>query len=140
MSAIRLVPVFKSASAATAPAIRSISSTARLQKGPVEAAKETVKQADRAVSGAAVKGLDKGGMSHATSKVMLWEHLADELWFDTEEARNKVKDAVQTSSGEAQSKVEGEAENAAGEVKGKTQEAMGEIKGKAKEAKQNTVG
>lgn len=68
---------------------------------------------------------------------------ADELWFDTEQAREKVKDAMHTSSGEAQSKMksmEGDAEKAAGEVKGKTHEAMGEMKGKAKEAKHNTVG
>lgn len=71
MSAIRLVPLFKSTSAATIPAIRSISSTARLQKGPVEAAKDTLKKADRAVSGAAVKGIDKGGMLHARVKSYL---------------------------------------------------------------------
>lgn len=68
---------------------------------------------------------------------------ADELWFDTEQAREKVKDALHTSSGEAQSKMksmEGDAEKAAGEAKGKTQETMGEIKGKAKEAKHNNVG
>lgn len=67
MSAARFVPLLKSrvATSPTTPqVIRSISSTASLQKGPVEAAKETLKKADHAVSGAAVKGIEKGGMLH----------------------------------------------------------------------------
>lgn len=67
MSATRFVPVLKSrvaTSTTSLQAIRPISSTARLQKGPIEAAKDTLKKADRTVSGAAVKGIDKGGMSH----------------------------------------------------------------------------
>jgi hypothetical protein len=50
----------------TAPrfvAFRSISSTPSYQKGPVDAAKDTLKKADDIVSKVAVKGIDKGGMS-----------------------------------------------------------------------------
>lgn len=66
MSAARFIPVVKSRVAtATAPrfmAIRSISSTANYQKGPIDATKDTLKKADEVVSNAAVKGIDKGGM------------------------------------------------------------------------------
>lgn len=34
----------------------------RGDKGPVEATKETLKKADHAISSAAVKGIEKGGM------------------------------------------------------------------------------
>jgi hypothetical protein len=44
-------------------ATRTISSTAMMSKGPIEATKDTLKKADRTVSDAAVKGLNKGGMS-----------------------------------------------------------------------------
>ena len=44
-------------------ATRTISSTAARSKGPVEATKDTLKKADRTVSDAAIKGLNKGGMS-----------------------------------------------------------------------------
>jgi hypothetical protein len=64
MSAARLVPVVRSRVATSAaPAsvtLRSISTTARLEKGPVDATKDTLKAADRVVSDAAVKGIDLG--------------------------------------------------------------------------------
>lgn len=60
MSAVRFMTL-KSRVATPSIAFRSISSTARLQKGPVETAKDTLKKADRTVSDAAVKGIDKGG-------------------------------------------------------------------------------
>lgn len=66
MSAARLVPVVRSRVATSAaPAsvtLRSISTTARLQKGPVDVTKDTLKAADRVVSDAAVKGIDLGRM------------------------------------------------------------------------------
>jgi hypothetical protein len=66
MSAARFVPVVRSRMiTATAPAsvtLRSISTTARLEKGPVDATKDTLKAADRVVSDAAVKGIDLGSM------------------------------------------------------------------------------
>jgi hypothetical protein len=42
-------------------AYRCFSTTLRAQKGPVEATKDTLKKADRSVSDAAVKGIEKGG-------------------------------------------------------------------------------
>jgi hypothetical protein len=41
---------------------RLLSTTARLHKGPVEAAKDTLKSVDRTVSDVAVAGIEKGGM------------------------------------------------------------------------------
>ena len=65
MSSARLMPVLRSRVAIlTRPSsvhIRSVSSTARNEKGPVDATKDTLKKADRVVSDAAVKGIDKGG-------------------------------------------------------------------------------
>lgn len=46
---------------------RSLHASARLQKNPVDATKETLKKADRVVSDAAVKGIEKGGTSSALS-------------------------------------------------------------------------
>lgn len=63
MSAARLAPVVRSRLATAAPSsviVRSISSTVRLEKGPVDATKDTLKAADRVVSDAAVKGIDLG--------------------------------------------------------------------------------
>ncbi|PLB52855.1 hypothetical protein P170DRAFT_472747 [Aspergillus steynii IBT 23096] len=93
---------------------RSISSTARLEKGPVEATKDTLKKADKAFSGAAVKGIEKG-----------------------QEATGKIKNSASSVAGSAESKSEelkGEAEAAAGKGKGKAEETLGEAKGKTKEA------
>ena len=59
-----IVPVATrtSAVAATRPAF--FSTTSRLEdRGPVEATKDTLKKADKVVSGAAVKGIETGGTS-----------------------------------------------------------------------------
>lgn len=144
MSATRVVPVLKSrlvTPGAKFQAVRSISSTASLSKGPVEAVKDTLKKADQAVSGAAVKGIDKGGMFSSPLTQPLKYPLTGIA--DPEQAREKAKEAMHMSSGEAKSKMgeaEAKAEKAAGQVKGKAHEAAGEMKGKAKEAKHNTVG
>lgn len=61
MSAARLAPVVRSRLATATPSsvnVRSISSTVRLEKGPVDATKDTLKAADRVVSDVAVKGID----------------------------------------------------------------------------------
>lgn len=72
MSAARFIPMIKSRVVPSlAPTtIRSISSTASYQKGPVETAKDTLKQADRTVSDAAVKGINKGGLFYSRP---IWE-------------------------------------------------------------------
>lgn len=49
--------------ALTVVASRSLSSTAKKEKGPVEATKDTLKKAERGASNAALKGLETGGTS-----------------------------------------------------------------------------
>lgn len=56
----------------TAPrlvAFRSISSTPNYQKGPVDAAKDTLKKADEVASKAALKGIDQGGLFHPSRQL-----------------------------------------------------------------------
>lgn len=59
----RVNTVHATASALSVTAVRSMSLTARLNRGPVGAARDTLRKADRTVAGAAVKGIEKGGMS-----------------------------------------------------------------------------
>ena len=47
--------------------VRLLSTTTRLQKGPIEVAKDAVKTVDRTVSDAAVAGIEAGGTCHAAS-------------------------------------------------------------------------
>ena len=71
MSAARFTPLLRSRVAVQTPgfqAIRSISATTPYNKGPIDATKETLKKADRTVSDAAVKGIDKGGKSSVMSR------------------------------------------------------------------------
>lgn len=64
----RTTPVATRATATslTAPssvlAYRYFSTTQAAQRGPVEAAKDTLKKVDRTVSDAAVKGIETGGV------------------------------------------------------------------------------
>ncbi|KAJ5493142.1 hypothetical protein N7539_001888 [Penicillium diatomitis] len=130
MSATRFVPAVRARMATMAPSsitMRSISSSVRLEKGPIDATKDTLKQADRVVSDAAVKGIDLG-----------------------KEASQKVKESVGVSSAEAEAKakeVKGEAEETMGKAKGSAQELAGQAKGKmaevegqAKQAKREHLG
>ncbi|KAL4940939.1 hypothetical protein BDV06DRAFT_195580 [Aspergillus oleicola] len=95
---------------------RLLSTTTPLQKSnPVDATKSTLKKADRAVSDAAVKGIETG-----------------------EAAASKIKQSVGSGEAQAQAKeksgeLKGEAQELAGKGKGKAQEVAGEAKGKAKE-------
>ncbi|GES58519.1 LEA domain protein [Aspergillus terreus] len=107
-------PAIRTTPALGLGAARSISSTGRRQSGPVDATKETLKKADRVVSDAAVKGIEKG-----------------------EQAAGKIKDTVGKTTGEAEaqaSELKGEAAEMAGKGKGKAEEALGQGKGKAEEA------
>ncbi|CAI7609027.1 unnamed protein product [Penicillium pancosmium] len=142
MSATRFIPVIKSRVAPSlAPrvtTIRSISSTASYQKGPVDATKDTLKQADRIVSDATVKGIDKG--EHAKNK------LKDAMGTTGQDAKGKLQEAKGEAAqyaGEGKGKAEhmaGKAEHMAGKAKGQASEAMGEAAGKAKEAKEKHLG
>ncbi|PYH45434.1 uncharacterized protein BP01DRAFT_40713 [Aspergillus saccharolyticus JOP 1030-1] len=135
----RIAPAARTASAAlkpTAPSIsigatRALSSTACLNKGPVDAAKDTLKAADRTISDAAVKGIEvgenateklKGSMGAATGEA---QAKSGELKGDAAELAGKGKGKAEEAMGQAK--------NAAGQAKGKTEELMGEAKGKAKE-------
>lgn len=69
MSAVRFMTLKSRVATTPSIAFRSISSTARLQKGPVETAKDTLKKADRTVSDAAVKGINKGGKCTCGSEI-----------------------------------------------------------------------
>lgn len=40
------------------------------RKSPVEAVKDAAKAVDRTISGAAVKGIEKGGMSHRDRRLL----------------------------------------------------------------------
>ncbi|CAG8908740.1 unnamed protein product [Penicillium egyptiacum] len=116
MPAARFVPLLRTRVAVqTVPgfqAIRPISATAPCNKGPVDATKDTLKKADRAVSDIAVKGINTG-----------------------EKAAHKVKDAVGAGAKQAKERggeVKGEASEYAGKGKGKAEEVMNEAKEKAK--------
>ena len=65
MSTARFAPLLRTRVAVPTTryqAIRSISATASYNKGAVDATKDTLKKADRTLSDAAVKGINKGGM------------------------------------------------------------------------------
>ncbi|PYI10135.1 hypothetical protein BO78DRAFT_383582 [Aspergillus sclerotiicarbonarius CBS 121057] len=119
----RIAPAARTASLSLRPtttpalsvgATRSISASARREKGPVDATKDTLKKADRKVSDAAVKGIEVG-----------------------ETAAEKLKDTVGKTSTDAKAKskeLSGDASEVAGKSKGKAEEALGSAKGKAKQA------
>ncbi|CAI7677133.1 hypothetical protein N7533_006764 [Penicillium manginii] len=135
MSATRFIPVIKSRVAPSiAPrvtTIRSISSTASYQKGPIDATKDTLKQADRIVSDATVKGIDKGEQAK--------DKLKDVMGATKQDAEGKMQEAKGEAAQYA-GEGKGKAEHMAGKAKGKASEAMGEAAGKAKEAKEKHLG
>ncbi|KAE8152685.1 hypothetical protein BDV25DRAFT_57412 [Aspergillus avenaceus] len=115
----RLGSVRATAAPALVVGARSISATAGLQKGPVEATKDTLKKADRAVSDAAVEGIKKG------------EQAADAI----KGTANKDSGELKGQASELAGQGKGKAEEALGSAKGKAEETLGEAKGKAQEAK-----
>ncbi|KAJ5760722.1 hypothetical protein N7520_007878 [Penicillium odoratum] len=121
MSATRFITLAKSR-VATAPssiAVRSISSTARLQKGPIDAAKDTLKKADRVVSDVAVDGINKG--AEVTGKVK------EVVGGAKQEAKTKAGD-IKGNASEYEGKIKGTADEVAGKAKGKAHEAAGKAK------------
>ncbi|CBX98108.1 hypothetical protein IAQ61_010213 [Plenodomus lingam] len=85
---------------------RLFSTTPVARKSPVETIKDAAKAVDRTISGAAVKGIEKG-----------------------EEVAGAVKEAIPETKGEAK----GQANEMAGAAKGKAAELKGEAKAKANE-------
>ncbi|KAF1946394.1 hypothetical protein EJ02DRAFT_450494 [Clathrospora elynae] len=99
--------------------VRLFSTTPIARKSPVETIKDAAKAVDRTISGAAVKGIEKG-----------------------EDIAGAVKETIPNNTSEAKSqanemagKAKGQANEIAGQAKGKTQEVKGEAKGKAQELK-----
>ncbi|KAF3049217.1 hypothetical protein E8E11_005660 [Didymella keratinophila] len=86
---------------------RLFSTTPVARKSPVETIKDAAKAVDRTISGAAVKGIEKG-----------------------EQAAEAIKEATPNSTSEAK----GQANEALGQAKGKASELQGEASKKAKEA------
>ncbi|KIV99853.1 uncharacterized protein PV09_08521 [Verruconis gallopava] len=86
---------------------RLLSTTARLNKGPIETAKDALKSIDRTISDAAVSGIEKG-----------------------EQAAASIKKQMPSASD-----VKGKASELSGEAKGKASELEGQAKGKAEEIK-----
>lgn len=125
---------------------RLFSTTPVARKSPVETIKDAAKAVDRTISGAAVKGIEKGGMSsssfihHLISQFPLYpihilhEHHTSISYanlLSTEQAAEAVKQATPETTGEAK----GKANEVAGQAKGKANELAGEAKGKAAELK-----
>ncbi|CAG7986584.1 unnamed protein product [Penicillium olsonii] len=128
MSTARFAPLLRTRVAVPTTryqAIRSISATASYNKGAVDATKDTLKKADRTLSDAAVKGINKGEQAA--------HHLKDAVGAGAQQAKEKSGD-VKGEAAELAGKGKGKAGEAMGEAKGKAEEAMGEAKGKAKEA------
>ncbi|KAH8644929.1 hypothetical protein IG631_02393 [Alternaria alternata] len=94
---------------------RLFSTTPVARKSPVDAIKDAAKAVDRTISGAAVKGIEKGETNDTP----------------TEEVAGAVKESVPETTGQAK----GQANEMAGEAKGKANELAGEAKGKAQELK-----
>lgn len=115
-------------------AVRSISATAPYSKGPIDTTKDTLKKADRTVSDAAVKGIDKGGKLSLFS--MCPTSFNDTNMHLTEKAAHHLKEAVGAGAQQAKEKsgeLKGGAAEYAGKGKGKAEETLGAAKGKAKE-------
>ncbi|GAM39713.1 LEA domain protein [Talaromyces pinophilus] len=102
----RVVPARSLMTGASFQAYRSFSTTLATQRGPVEAAKDVLKKADRTVSNAAVKGIETG-----------------------ETLTHKAQETMGVKSKEAK----GKSKELAGEAKGKAHELEGKAKGKAEE-------
>jgi hypothetical protein len=85
MSTARFVPLLRTrvvaAPTTSFQAIRSISATASYNKSAVDAGKDALKKADRNISDAAVKGINKGGKYYALYQPSpQWLYDANMLW------------------------------------------------------------
>ncbi|KAF2747572.1 hypothetical protein M011DRAFT_467638 [Sporormia fimetaria CBS 119925] len=105
---------------------RAFSTTRVAYKGPIEMAKDAAKTVDRAVSGAAVKGIETGEKVVGTVKEKMPENEG--------EAKGQAKEAMGSAKGtanETMGQVKGKANELAGEAKGKAQELKGEAKARS---------
>ncbi|KAK8095650.1 Lea domain protein [Apiospora kogelbergensis] len=110
---------------------RSFSVAARLQKTPVEATKDTIKQVDRKVSDKIVDGIETA--EQAAQKVKNTD-MAGKVKGAADQAAGKaeeVKGQVAGKSAEVKGKAAGKSEELKGEAKGTAQKAAGKAKGAA---------
>ncbi|CAN9389432.1 unnamed protein product [Alternaria alternata] len=119
---------------------RLFSTTPVARKSPVDAIKDAAKAVDRTISGAAVKGIEKGGtytfpsitpLIYIAPPDALLSHIAENMTTSYKEVAGAVKESVPETTGQAK----GQANEMAGEAKGKANELAGEAKGKAQELK-----
>lgn len=106
---------------------RLFSTSVRSQKSVTETVKDAASKANRVISDAALKGIEKGGTS--TPKPCFIEMTTDLV--HTDEAASAVKGDASKASGQAS----GKASELAGEAKGKANELAGQAKGKVEETK-----
>ncbi|PZD41372.1 hypothetical protein A1F97_04386 [Pyrenophora tritici-repentis] len=114
---------------------RLFSTTPVARKSPVEVIKDAAKAVDKTISGAAVKGIEKGEhddiirFAGITLTMMNEQGLIQHV--TAEQVAEKVKEVTPETTGQAK----GQANEMAGQVKGKANEVAGEAKGKAAEVK-----
>merc|ERR1711981_1189076 len=118
---------------------RLFSTAPRLYKGPVETAKDTLKQVDRTISDAAVSGIEKGEQAAANLKGSLpstgeVKGKAQELSGQAQGKASELSGQAKGAANEAQgADLSSKASELAGQAKGKAHELAGEAKGKAAE-------
>ncbi|KAL1587288.1 hypothetical protein WHR41_04433 [Cladosporium halotolerans] len=100
---------------------RLFSTAPALRKSATDAAKESGKQADQTLSGAAVKGLDKAQELAQKAK--------EAAGFGSAEAQGKASEVAGQASGKAE-ELKGQAKGTASQVEGKAKGAYEEAKGK----------
>ncbi|KAF1355708.1 hypothetical protein EJ07DRAFT_168169 [Lizonia empirigonia] len=96
---------------------RLFSTTPIARKGPVETIKDAAKAVDRTISGAAVKGIEKGEQVAEAVKEATPNNAA--------EAKGQANEALGQAKGKA-SKLQGEASKKAGQVQGEANKKAGE--------------
>ncbi|KAK7965179.1 hypothetical protein PG996_000464 [Apiospora saccharicola] len=105
---------------------RQFSVAARLQKTPVEATKDTLKQADRTVSDKLVDGIDAAQTAAQKAK-----GTAEQIKGQAAGKAQEVKGQAAGKTEELKGKAAGKSEELKGEAKGTAQEAAGKAKGAA---------
>ncbi|MCJ1337135.1 hypothetical protein MMC09_002414 [Bachmanniomyces sp. S44760] len=116
----RTLPTLRCSTAVSTTVPRAAFSTSiQSRKSAIDAAKDTLKDVDRKISDAAVKGIEKGEQAAESTK--------HTIGMETSEARSEAKSKASELSGKAQ--------GTAREAKGKAHEVAGQAKGKAEELK-----
>ncbi|KAL8833253.1 MAG: hypothetical protein Q9170_004385 [Blastenia crenularia] len=107
---------------------RFLSTSPLSRKSAVDAAKDTVKSADRTISDAAVKGIEKGEQAAASVKSTIGINASK-----AEGAASETTGDLKGKAGQSTGDLKGKANQSTGDLKGKASEVTGEAKGKAQE-------